>query len=90
MQHDFIDCLRRIDGVTLAPVITYRVGEDIARAVEVRGRNGAADFRIAFEPVLGVLVPKVERAVAAGCAEGAVYGVEGDVVDGIYVGHVAL
>jgi hypothetical protein len=36
--------------------------------------------------VLGVLVPEVERTVGAGRAEGAVDGVERDIVDGVDVG----
>ena len=90
MQHNLVGQLRRIDGVALAPIVTDGVGKNIAGAVEGRGGDGAAYFRVALEPVLGVLVPEMERAIAAGCAEGTVDGVEGDGVDGKYVGHVAL
>lgn len=89
MQHDLVDRLRRIDRVPLAPIITHGVGEDAAGAVEGGGGDGAANFRVTFEAVLGVLVPEVEGAVGAGGAEGAVDGVEVDGVDGVDVGLVA-
>jgi len=40
--------------------------------------------------VFGVLIPEVERTVAAGSAEGAVNGVERDCVDGVNFGDVSL
>lgn len=88
MQHDLVARLRGIDGVAFAPVVADGVGEDGAGVVEVGGGDGAADFGVALEAVLGVLVPEVEGAVAAGGAEGAVHGVEGDGVDGVDVGYV--
>jgi hypothetical protein len=57
--------------------------------VEVCATDAAADFGVALETVLGILVPEVECAVAAGSAEGAVDGVEGDGVDRVDVGYVA-
>ena len=85
MQHDLIGRLRGIDGVAFAPVVADRVGEDAAGAIECRGRYGSADLRVPFESVLGVLVPEMEGAVGAGCAESAVHRVEGD---GVYAEHV--
>lgn len=90
MQHDLIRRLGRIDRVPFTPIVTDRVGEDGAGAVESGGGNGAADLRVALEAVLGVLVPEVEGAVGPGGAEGAVDRVEGDCVDGVDVGDVAL
>lgn len=83
MQHDLDGVLRRVSLVPLAPVVRDGVGEDAARLVEGRRDDGAADGRVPLEAVLGVLVPEVEGAVGAGGAEGAVDGVEGDVVYGV-------
>jgi hypothetical protein len=79
-----------ISAVALAPVVADGVGEDVAVAREGCRCDAAADFGIALEAVLGVFVPEVEGAVGAGCAEGAVLGVEGDGVDGVDFGYVAL
>jgi hypothetical protein len=78
MQHNLIGILRVISSITLVPVIRNSVGKDGSIVVEVCAGDAAADFGVAFETVLGVLVPEVECAVAAGGAEGAVDGVEGD------------
>ena len=90
MQHDLVRRLRRIDRVPFAPIITHGIRKDISLAVEGRGRDGAADFGIALEAMLGVLVPEVEGAVAASGAEGAMFGVEGNGVDGVDLTDVAL
>lgn len=89
MQHDLIDRLRRINRIPLTPIVANRVREDAPRAIEGGGRDGTPHFGVALEPVLGVLVPEVKRAVGAGGAEGAVHGVEVDGVDGVDVGLVA-
>jgi hypothetical protein len=82
--------LRIVPRISLAPVVTHRIREDVAVAAE-RGRGDAtADFGVALEAGLGVLVPEVECAVGAGGAECAVLGVEGDGVDGVDFGDVAL
>jgi hypothetical protein len=78
MQHNLIRILRVISCITLMPVIRNSVGENAAVVVKVCAGDAAADFGVAFETVLGVLVPEVECAVATGGAEGAVDGVEGD------------
>lgn len=88
MQHDLIGRLRGIDGVAFAPVVADRVGEDATGAIECRGRYGSADLRVPLESVLGVLVPEMEGAVGAGCAESPVHRVEGDGVDAEHVRHV--
>src|SRR5262249_40666666 len=67
----------------LAPVVADGVGEDGAGLVEGSCRDAPPDVRIALEPVLRVLVPEVEGSVGARRAEGAVDGVERDVVDGV-------
>ncbi len=85
MQHDLIRRLRRIERVALTPIVADGISKDGAIAVEARGGDGAADRGVAFEAVLGVLVPEVEGAVGAGGAEGAVDRVEGDGVDGVDV-----
>jgi len=89
MQHNLIHRLRRIARVPLTPIIAHRIGENRAVPIESRRADGAPDLRVALEPVLGVFVPEVEGAVAAGGAEGTVDGVEGDGVDGEDVGDVA-
>jgi hypothetical protein len=78
MQHNLIRILRVISSITLMPIIRNGISENRTIVVEVCAGDAAADFGVAFETVLGVLVPEVECAVAAGGAEGAVDGVEGD------------
>lgn len=89
MQHNLINAPLSTLPVPLTPVIADGVREDVPGAVEACRADGAADFGVAFEAVLGVFVPEVEGAVAAGGGEGAVDGVEGDGVDGVDVGDVA-
>lgn len=88
MQHDLGGVRLRVVLEALSPVITDTVREDGSGLVEGGGRDAAADLGVALETVLGVLVPEVEGAVGAGRAEGAVNGVERDVIDGIDVGDV--
>jgi len=89
MQLQLDRVLRGVRRIALAPVIADGVSKDIAVLVEARGGDGAADLGVAFEPVLCVLVPEVEGAVAAGGAEGAVLRVEGDGVYAVDFGDVA-
>ena len=90
MQHDLIRRLWGVEGVALTPVVADGIREDGAVPVESRRGDGATDIWITFEPVLGILVPEVERAVAAGCAEGTVDRVEGYGVDGVDVRDVLV
>lgn len=87
VEHDLVGDLGVVAHEALGPVVADGVGEDVAAAVERRGRDAAADRRVPLEPVLGVLVPEVERAVATGRAEGPVLRVERDVVDGVDLGR---
>jgi hypothetical protein len=89
VQFELDGVLWRIPGEALAPVVADGVGEDVAVARKGRRRDAAADLRVALEAVLSVLVPEVERAVAASCAERAVLRVEGDGVDREDFGDVA-
>ena len=90
VQLDLDGVLGGVSAKALAPVVADGVGEDVAVAREARSRDGAADLRVALEAVLGVLVPEVEGAVGARGAEGSVLRVEGDGVDRVDFGHVAL
>ena len=63
MQHDLVGILRRVERIPFAPVVADSVREDRTLPVEVGAADGAAHFRVAFESVLGVLVPEVECAV---------------------------
>lgn len=90
MQHDFIKRLWIVIHITLAPVIRHGISKDVARSVELGCCNGASHFRVPFQSVLCVLVPKVECAVAACGGKGAVLRMEGDGVHGIDVGHVSI
>lgn len=76
MHHDLIGVLGRVLRVALAPVVADGVGEDGTSVVEASGGDGATGGGVALETVLGILVPEVERAVRASCAEGAVDRVE--------------
>lgn len=86
LQLNRIRC--RVSTVSFTPVVADSVGEDVSVLGEASGGDGATDFGIAFEAVLGVLVPEVEGTVATGGAEGAMLGVEGDCVDGVDFGDV--
>lgn len=88
MQHDFDGVVLRIMLVALAPVVTNGVGKDGAALVECRRGDAAANVGVALEAMLGILVPEVEGAVRSRCAKGAVDGVEGDCIDGVYVDGV--
>jgi hypothetical protein len=83
MQLDLDRILCIVAAVPLAPVVADSVREDVSSAREARRCDAAADFGVALEAVLCVLVPEVECAVGPGGAEGAVHGVEGDCVDGV-------
>lgn len=76
MQHDLVRILGRVVGISLAPVVAHSVGKDRAAVVECSRGDRATDFGVALETVFGVLVPKVECAIASRSAEGAVHGVE--------------
>lgn len=76
--------------VSLAPIVADGVRENVPVAVESGARDRPADGRVAFEAMLGILVPKVERSVAASSAERAVDGVEGDGVDRVDIADVAV
>lgn len=90
VEHDLVGVVLAVGHVALAPVVADGVREDGAARVEGGRRDAAADVRVPLEPVLRVLVPEVERAVATGRAEGPVLRVERDVVDGVHLGRVAL
>ena len=90
MQHDLVRQLRRIALKPLAPIIADRVRKNAPVSREIRGADRTSDLWKAFQPVLGVFVPEMERAVTAGGAECAVDRVEGYVVDAEDVADVAL
>ena len=83
MQLDLDRICLRVASKALTPVIAHSVGKDVAVFAEARCHDGAAYFGVAFQTVLGVLVPEVECAVGAGGGESAVLGVEGDCVYGV-------
>lgn len=90
MQLNFDRIVRVIPRVSLAPIVADRICKDIASLAEARGCDAAADLGVAFETVLGVLVPEVEGAVTTSGAEGTVNRVEGDCVDGVDFCDVAV
>lgn len=90
MKHDFIGKLLSVGRVALAPVVAHGIGKDVSVAVERGAGDGASDGRIPLQTMLSILIPEVEGAVTAGGAEGAMDGVESDVVDGVDVVDVAL
>lgn len=77
-------------GIALAPVVTDCIGEDGTCVVEVGGRDGTTNLRVALETVLGVLVQEMEGTVTARGAKCAVLWVEGDGIDRVDIGDVAL
>ena len=90
MQHDFIRQLRRIGVEPFTPIIADRIRENASRAIE-RGRADRAPYLgIPLQPILGILVPEMERAVAPRGREGALHGMEVDRVDRIHVADIAL
>lgn len=90
VQHDLVGVVGAVTVEALAPVVTDSVGEDGSVRVECSGGDGTTHGWVTLEPVLGVLVPEVESAIAAGRAECAMLGVERNVVDRIYLCCVAL
>ena len=68
--------LRIVERIAFAPVIAHCVREDIAASIEIRRRDSASNLRVAFEPVLRVFVPEVERTVRTCRAECSVLWVE--------------
>jgi hypothetical protein len=85
---DRILCI--IATVSLTPIVAHGIRKDIARTTECGRSDTSTNLWVAFEPVLGVLVPEVEGAVGASGAEGAVDGVEGYGVYGVDFCDVAL
>lgn len=90
VKHDLVGVVLLVAHETLAPVVANGVGEDVAAAVESRGRDAAAHGGIPFEAVLGVLVPEVEGTITAGGTESAMLGVERDIIYGVDLGGGAL
>ena len=90
MQHDLDGIVWRVVLVALAPVVADGVGKDGARLIERRRGDAAADVGVPLEPVLGVLVPEVERSVGSCRAERSVDGVEVDVVDSVDVDNAVV
>lgn len=78
MHHDFIQSLGSVSAVSLAPIVADGISKNVSIPVERRRGDGSSNERVALETVLGVLIPEVERAVAAGGAERAVLRVEGN------------
>lgn len=89
MQHDLVWILRRVERIPLAPIVTDRIRKDVAIAIEIRRSDATSHFRIPLQAMLSVLVPKVESAIAARSAEGAVHWMEGDGIDRVDVAGVA-
>ena len=81
MKLDLDRVLLVVASVALAPVVADCICENVSVFAEARRNDAAADFRVALEAVLCVLVPEVEGAVGAGSRESAMLWVEGN---GIY------
>ena len=90
VEHDLVRILRVVERVALAPVVGYRIGEDVASAIEVSSGDRTTNLRVAFQPVLRVLIPEVESAVRASGAESAVLRMKGDGVDSEYIADIAI
>lgn len=90
VEHNFGRVCRGVALEAFAPVIANGIGEDGASLIECRRCDTTTDIGIAFEAMLGILVPEVERAVTTCCAESSVLRVKRDVVDCIYVCCVTL
>ena len=90
MQLDLDGVLWCVPAEALAPVVADSVRKNVSIPRESGRCDAAANLRVALETVLGVFVPEVEGAIATGCGEGAMLGVEGDGVDGVDLGDVAL
>lgn len=89
MQHDLVGDVGAVAHEAFAPVVADSVGEDVAATAKRRGCDAAADGWVALKPVLSVLVPEMEGAVATGRAERPVLRVERDVVHGVDLGRGA-
>ena len=89
MQHDLVDSLLGIGGVTLAPVVADGVSEDISITVESGGSDRASDSGVTLETVLRILIPEVEGTIGTCSAEGTMNGVERDSVNGVNIADIA-
>lgn len=90
MQHDLVDSLLGIGGVTLAPVVADGVSEDISSTVESGGSDRASDSGITLQTVLRILIPEVESAVGTSRAECTMDGVERDSVNRVDIADIAV
>ena len=76
VQHHLGRVARGVALEALAPVVADSVGKDRPGLVERRRRDASSDVGVTLEPVLGILVPEVEGAVATRRAECSVLWVE--------------
>lgn len=76
VHHDLVRVLGRVLRIALAPVVADGVGEDGPGVVEAGGGDGASGSGVTLEAMLCILIPEVECAIGAGCAERSVNGVE--------------
>lgn len=90
MQHDLVDSLLGIGGVTLAPVVADGVSEDISITVESARSDRASDSGITLETVLRILIPEVESTIGTCSAEGTMDRVERDSVNGVDIADIAV
>lgn len=81
MKLDFDGVLLVVASIALAPVVADCICENVSVFAEACRNDAAADFRVALEAVLCILVPEVEGAVRASSRESAVLWVEGN---GVY------
>lgn len=76
--------------MAFAPVVAYSIGEDVASAVEIGAADRAANLRVAFQAVLGILVPEIKSAVSASGTESTMLRMEADRINGVDIAGVAV
>ena len=89
MQHNLVWHLRRVDRISLAPIITDCIRKDAPGTIEIRTTDRTSDFRVAFQSMFCIFVPEMECPVRACRAECAVLRVETYSVDAVYVAYIA-
>jgi hypothetical protein len=70
--------------MAFGPIVRDSVSKDVAIAVECTRRNGTRSGIERLKTYSPIFIPEVEGAIGTASGECALYGVEGDVIHGIY------
>jgi hypothetical protein len=76
--------------VALGPIVAQRIGKIVPVPIEGCARDGRPEAGRGLEPLLAILVPKVDEPIGSGRGEGPVDGVEADGVNRISVASFSV